>query len=224
MVHIPETKRRNRCQQRSDFASGNYSKKENYFTQRDNSWVDSGYPHEHNGTSHIPSGRQWSVHKRDYPQSTGDTGEERKMSGGFATMEEAQAASITKSVRTTIPCPEYIWEYNGETYDLNVNCCRKMKSEWDILEPADRLAVFEDLDANKKLLAYVMKISHEGTTLEQFATLVYFLEECDCGFAGGGYRGGNDSRCIDVAIKRIFRRGSANKFVSHRNHKEKYAY
>ncbi len=110
--------------------------------------------------------------------------------------------------------PEYTWDFNNEIYRLNIDCCRKMKQQWDALPPSKKIEVFENIGNNKTCLNYARELSYNGATLQQFATFVHYVEEelKEKGIS------------IDVAIKRILRRGNTKKFVSHRNYKEKYAF
>jgi hypothetical protein len=193
-----DVKRSARCQQRSDLAAGRYNPK----IEKSNNGGSGGFSmgsHVPNGCNHLGrGGRQWYTY------------EDGKVFTDWCGREY-----ISKN---RIDLPEYTWDFDGETYDFNVACCSKMKVLWDRLNPEQRMKVFEVSTGVKKLIDYITKISYEGTTLEQFATLVYYVEECcehDCTDLGIP---------VDVAIKRISRRGNSKKFVSHRNHKEKYAY
>ncbi len=98
---------------------------------------------------------------------------------------------------------------------ININSFKKMKNMWDKCTPEQRIAVFEAL--GNKTLERARELCNSNCTLEEFGQFVYDVCEChdhlDQWFID-----------IDVAIKRVYRRGSSKKFVSHRNHKEKYAY
>tara|TARA_B100001964_G_C14180036_1_gene575752 strand:- start:828 stop:1493 length:666 start_codon:yes stop_codon:yes gene_type:complete len=189
-----DVKRSARCQQRSDLAAGRYNPKIEKLNLGNNG-VDSHIP---NGANHLGrSGRQWYTY------------EDGKVFTDWCGREYTS--------KNRIALPEYTWDFDGNPYNLNIVCCREMKILWDKLKPEQRIKVFEITGNVKNCLNYITKISHKGTTLEQFATLVYYIEECciekkDLGIP------------IDVAVKRILRRDNSKKFVSHRNHKDKYAY
>ena len=68
---------------------------------------------------------------------------------------------------------------------------------------------------------YAGQLSDEGATLQQFATFVYYIEE---ELPGKFNLKEKQGISVDVAIKRMLRRGNTKKFVSHRNYKEKYAF
>lgn len=190
-----EVKRSARCQQRSDLAAGRYNPK---IEKHKGGGAFSWGSHIPNGMNHLgPCGRQWYTY------------EDGKILTDWCGREYTS--------KNRIDLPEYTWDFNGETYDLNVVCCRKIKALWDKLNPEQRMKVFEVPTGVKKLIDYIQQISYEGATLEQFATLVYFIEDCCDGCGDLGIP-------VDVAIKRISRRGNAKKFVSHRHHKDKYAY
>ncbi len=80
------------------------------------------------------------------------------------------------------------------------------------------MAVFENItNKNKSCLNYARELSYKGATLQQFATFVHYVEE-------ELPRKEQQGISVNVAIKRILRRGNNKKFVSHRNYKEKYAF
>ncbi len=120
--------------------------------------------------------------------------------------------------RNVDSCPEYIWDFDGSSWEsLNLSAFKTMKEMWDKLTSDQRMAAFENLPS--EYLEYVRRISYGGCTLEQFGSLVYRVQYCNVG--GSPF---NDTINVDVAIKRMYRRGRKGKFVSHRNHKEKYFY
>jgi hypothetical protein len=114
---------------------------------------------------------------------------------------------------------EVIGFYGGNCWEpelqININSFKKMKKMWDKCTHEQRMSVFEAL--GNKTLERARGICNSNCTLEEFGQFVYDVCEChdhlDKWFID-----------IDVAIKRVYRRGSSKKFVSHRNHKEKYAY
>ena len=113
--------------------------------------------------------------------------------------------------------PTYTWDYDGSDWALDIDTYSKMKENWNNLTSEQRLAVFENAISNKSFLDYVRKISYGECTIEQFACVVSYVEnrQTDNVF---------NTINVEVAIKRMARRGGRNKFVSHRNHKEKYSY
>lgn len=98
---------------------------------------------------------------------------------------------------------------------INTNSFKKMKNMWDKCTPEQRMSVFEAL--GNKVLEHSREICYSWCTLEDFGQFFYDVCECHDHF---------DKWVIDinVAIKRVYRRGSSKKFVSHRKLKEKYAF
>ena len=92
---------------------------------------------------------------------------------------------------------------------------KKIKVLWDSFTFEQRFGVFEHMD--KHSLPIAKQLCEKHCSLEDFE---HFIVETLC---SSPHRAKNNIS-LDVAIKRIHRRGNKHKFVSHRHHKQKYAY
>lgn len=95
---------------------------------------------------------------------------------------------------------------------LNLN---KLKILWDSFTFEQRFGVFEFMD--KHSLPIAKQLCEKKCSIEEFE---HFIVET---LSSSTHRTKNNIS-LDVAIKRIHRRGNKHKFVSHRHHKQKYAY
>jgi hypothetical protein len=92
---------------------------------------------------------------------------------------------------------------------------KKIKVLWDSFTFEQRFGVFEHMD--KHSLPIARQMCSKNCSLEEFG---HFIVET----LGSSLHHTQNNISLDVAIKRIHRRGNKQKFVSHRNHKQKYAY
>ena len=110
--------------------------------------------------------------------------------------------------------PSFTWDYDNNEYNIDVAPFRKIKAVWDSLDVPLKIKSFEDIGNHKRFFDYIAGISSNGASLQQFAmACVYYTKHFNC-----------DGADIDVAIKRLKRRGHTNKFISNRTHVQKYAY
>ena len=110
--------------------------------------------------------------------------------------------------------PPFTWDYDNNEYNIDVAPFRKIKAVWDSLDVPLKIKSFEDIGNHKRFFDYIAGISSNGASLRQFAmACVYYTKHFNC-----------DGADIDVAIKRLKRRGHTNKFISNRTHVQKYAY
>ena len=110
--------------------------------------------------------------------------------------------------------PPFTWDYDNNDYNIDVAPFRKIKAVWDSLDIPLKVKSFEDIGNHKQFFDYIASISSGCASLQQFAmACVYYTKHFN-----------RDGADIDVAIKRLKRRGHTNKFISNRTHVQKYAY
>lgn len=108
----------------------------------------------------------------------------------------------------------FTWDYDNHEYNIDIAPFRKIKALWDSLDVSLKIKSFEDIGNDKCFYDYITRLSSDGATIYQFAmACVYYTQHYNCVGAE-----------IDVAIKRLKRRGHTNKFISNRTHTQKYAY
>ncbi len=109
--------------------------------------------------------------------------------------------------------PPFTWDYDNNEYNIDVAPFRKIKAVWDSLDIPLKIKSFEDIGNHKRFFNYIADISLSAS-LQQFAmACIYYTKHFNC-----------DGAEIDVAIKRLKRRGHTKKFISNRTRKQKYAY